>query len=88
MKKILNSFIFFFTNSDESLNGSKIPAGSHIVPLIGYVHMDETLWNKPTEFNPSRFINAEGKIEKPEFFMRKSFEIIAEIKFWLILIHS
>lgn len=31
--------------------------------------MDPTLWNKPEEFNPSRFLDAEGKVHKPEYFM-------------------
>lgn len=31
--------------------------------------MDPELWDEPEKFNPSRFINAEGKVMKPEFFM-------------------
>lgn len=31
--------------------------------------MDATLWENPEEFRPSRFVNAEGKIEKPEYFI-------------------
>lgn len=31
--------------------------------------MDPTLWDKPEEFRPTRFINAEGKVQKPEFFI-------------------
>lgn len=31
--------------------------------------MDPKLWDNPNEFRPSRFINAEGKIHKPEFFI-------------------
>lgn len=31
--------------------------------------MDPNLWDKPEEFNPSRFIDAEGKVKKPEYFM-------------------
>lgn len=31
--------------------------------------MDPKLWDNPSEFRPSRFINAEGKIHKPEFFI-------------------
>lgn len=51
------------------LNGYKIPAGSHVVPLINSVHMDPNLWHKPEEFNPSRFLDTEGKVRKPEFFI-------------------
>jgi 26-hydroxylase len=31
--------------------------------------MDETLWDSPNDFRPSRFINAEGKVHKPEYFI-------------------
>lgn len=51
------------------MNGYKIPAGSCVVPLINTVHMDPNLWDKPNEFNPSRFINAEGNVQKPEYFI-------------------
>uniref|UniRef100_U5EUU5 Putative cytochrome n=1 Tax=Corethrella appendiculata TaxID=1370023 RepID=U5EUU5_9DIPT len=54
---------------DVIINGYKIPAGSHVVPLINGVHMDPTLWEKPEEFNPSRFLNSEGKVHKPEYFI-------------------
>jgi 26-hydroxylase len=61
---------------DVDLAGFQIPANTHVVPLINSVHMDPTLWNpdnvpelEPTHFNPSRFINNEGKVFKPEYFM-------------------
>lgn len=31
--------------------------------------MDPNLWDQPNEFRPSRFINAEGKVQKPEYFI-------------------
>ncbi|XP_072943520.1 cytochrome P450 18a1 [Epargyreus clarus] len=54
---------------DVHLNGYRIPAGSQVVPLINCVHMDPNLWDEPTKFNPSRFIDDNGKIRRPEFFM-------------------
>lgn len=54
---------------DIEINGYKIPAGSHVVPLINSVHMDPNLWDNPEEFNPSRFLDTEGKVRKPEFFI-------------------
>lgn len=54
---------------DVTLHGYKIPAGSQVVPLLHAVHMDPQLWQEPDEFRPSRFLSAEGKIQKPEYFM-------------------
>lgn len=31
--------------------------------------MDPNLWEEPKKFNPSRFIDENGKIKRPEFFM-------------------
>lgn len=31
--------------------------------------MDPKLWDKPEEFNPSRFLDSEGNVKKPEYFM-------------------
>ncbi|CAG9783638.1 unnamed protein product [Diatraea saccharalis] len=54
---------------DVELNGFKIPAGAQVVPLINWVHMDPNLWEEPKSFNPSRFIDENGKIKRPEYFM-------------------
>ncbi|XP_037936336.1 cytochrome P450 18a1 [Teleopsis dalmanni] len=54
---------------DVEVNGYKIPAGSHVIPLINSVHMDPNLWDKPEEFNPRRFLDSEGKVRKPEYFI-------------------
>ncbi|XP_055551501.1 cytochrome P450 18a1 isoform X2 [Wyeomyia smithii] len=55
--------------SDVVINGYTIPAGSYVVPLINSVHMDPTLWDNPEKFNPNRFLDAEGKVHKPEYFI-------------------
>lgn len=31
--------------------------------------MDPTLWDEPEDFRPSRFLNSEGKVTKPEYFL-------------------
>lgn len=50
-------------------NGYVLPQNAQVVPLLHAVHMDPELWEDPQDFRPSRFINAEGKVEKPEYFL-------------------
>ncbi|XP_059488140.1 cytochrome P450 18a1 [Neocloeon triangulifer] len=54
---------------DVFLDGYFIPKDTQVIPLLHAVHMDPTLWDKPEQFRPTRFLNAEGKVTKPEFFM-------------------
>lgn len=54
---------------DIELNGFHLPKHVQVVPLLHSVHMDPTLWDEPEKFNPSRFINSEGKVTKPEYFL-------------------
>ena len=46
-----------------------IPKDTQILPLLWAVHMNPDLWEDPEKFQPSRFINEDGKIQKPEYFM-------------------
>lgn len=54
---------------DIKLNGFHLPRHAQVVPLLHAVHMDPTLWKEPEKFDPSRFINGEGKVHKPEYFL-------------------
>lgn len=33
------------------------------------LHMSSELWTNPEHYSPERFINADGRIEKPEYFI-------------------
>ncbi|KYM93624.1 PREDICTED: cytochrome P450 18a1 [Cyphomyrmex costatus] len=57
------------TTRDVMINGYMVPAGTSVIPLLYAVHMDPELWDKPEDFRPSRFLDAEGKVYKPNFFM-------------------
>lgn len=51
------------------MNGYTIPAGAQVIPNIQSVHMCPELWDKPEEFNPERFIGADGRVHRPDFYM-------------------
>lgn len=61
--------VFCYRNSDVTLNGYHIPTGAQIIPLQHFVHNDPKLWDEPEAFKPERFINAEGKVKKPDCFL-------------------
>ena len=50
---------------DSELGGYLIPKGFIIFPNLWGLHHDERLWEKPWEFNPSRFIE-DGKVVPPD----------------------
>jgi len=54
---------------DVVVEGRFIPKDSHVLPLIHAVHMDPEIWDCPEEFRPERFLNEEGKVQKPKEFM-------------------
>ena len=50
---------------DAELNGYFIPKGTYIFPNLWSLHHDERYWDRPWEFNPSRFIE-DGKVIAPD----------------------
>ncbi|XP_048407932.2 uncharacterized protein LOC125462219 [Stegostoma tigrinum] len=57
------------TTVDVNFRGYFIPKGTHVIPMLTSVLHDKTQWEKPDEFNPSHFLNAEGKFAKRDAFM-------------------
>lgn len=47
----------------------KIPAHTMIVPLQWAIHMDSAFWKEPEKFDPFRFIDEEGRLVKPDYFI-------------------
>ncbi|CAG2229040.1 CYP2U1 [Mytilus edulis] len=54
---------------DTTINGYKIPKNTIIIPSLVSVHLDETIWTDPTEFNPGRFLNQNNEIINKEYLM-------------------
>nr|UUB32681.1 cytochrome P450 CYP306A1 [Dendroctonus valens] len=54
---------------DLEVDGYRIPKGSLLLLLQWAIHMDETQYRDPETFNPGRFLDAEGRFCKGEFFM-------------------
>ncbi|CAH1782929.1 unnamed protein product [Owenia fusiformis] len=52
---------------DDTIGGYHIPAGTMVIPNLHAPHHDERYWNDPHEFNPERFIDGDGQIDKLKF---------------------
>ncbi|XP_061100601.1 cytochrome P450 2F5-like [Conger conger] len=61
--------VFHATTKDTRLMGYDIPKGTIIIPNLSSVLSEESQWMFPHEFNPSNFLNDQGKFVKPEAFM-------------------
>ncbi|XP_067829978.1 cytochrome P450 2K1-like isoform X2 [Heptranchias perlo] len=57
------------TTVDTNFQGYFIPKGTYVIPLLASVLYDKTQWEKPEEFNPSHFLDAEGKFVKRDAFI-------------------
>uniref|UniRef100_A0A4W3IVZ0 Cytochrome P450, family 2, subfamily K, polypeptide 8 n=1 Tax=Callorhinchus milii TaxID=7868 RepID=A0A4W3IVZ0_CALMI len=57
------------TTKDTHLRGYFIPKGTQVIPLLASVLYDKSQWEKPNEFNPSHFLDAEGRFVKKDAFM-------------------
>uniref|UniRef100_UPI00398F8B84 cytochrome P450 2K1-like n=1 Tax=Pristiophorus japonicus TaxID=55135 RepID=UPI00398F8B84 len=57
------------TTVDMHLRGYFLPKGTYVIPMLTSVLFDKTQWEKPHEFNPSHFLDAEGKFVKRDAFL-------------------
>ncbi|XP_067424335.1 cytochrome P450 2U1 [Emydura macquarii macquarii] len=51
------------------LQGYTIPKGSVIVPNLWSVHRDPSIWERPDDFQPTRFLDENGQLIKRETFI-------------------
>ncbi|NWW53517.1 CP2DH protein, partial [Pedionomus torquatus] len=57
------------TYRDTELQGFFIPKGTTVITNLSSVLKDETVWEKPNEFYPEHFLDANGQFVKPEAFL-------------------
>ncbi|XP_021330598.1 cytochrome P450 2U1 isoform X1 [Danio rerio] len=53
----------------QEFRGFTIPKGTVIIPNLWSVHRDPTVWENPDDFNPSRFLDDQGKILRKDCFI-------------------
>ncbi|KAM7181802.1 cytochrome P450 2D17-like [Macrochelys suwanniensis] len=57
------------TYRDTELQGFFIPKGTTIITNLSSVLKDETVWEKPHQFHPEHFLDADGQFVKREAFL-------------------
>ncbi|XP_072125190.1 cytochrome P450 2K4-like [Mobula birostris] len=56
------------TTEDVNFKGYFLPKGTPVIPLLTSVLYDKTQWENPNDFNPSNFLDADGKFVKRDAF--------------------
>lgn len=57
------------TSQDVTFQGYFIKKGTTVIPLLASVLFDENEWESPHKFNPSHFLDEEGKFIKRDAFL-------------------
>ncbi|XP_072125176.1 cytochrome P450 2K4-like [Mobula birostris] len=65
---ILPLSILHSTTEDVIFKGYFLPKGTPVIPLLTSVLYDKTQWENPNDFNPSNFLDADGKFVKRDAF--------------------
>lgn len=47
----------------------RIPKEAMVIPLLWSLNMDPDVWDDPEEFRPSRFLDDDGSLLKPQEFI-------------------
>ncbi|XP_037053602.1 cytochrome P450 2D20-like isoform X1 [Peromyscus leucopus] len=66
---ILPGNVPHMTSRDIEVQGFLIPKGTTLIPNLSSVLKDETVWEKPLQFHPEHFLDAQGHFVKHEAFM-------------------
>ncbi|XP_078073383.1 cytochrome P450 2K1-like [Mustelus asterias] len=57
------------TTMDTNFQGYFLPKGTYIIPLLASVLYDKSQWEKPDEFYPAHFLDADGKFVRRDAFI-------------------
>uniref|UniRef100_A0A8C6RNC8 Cytochrome P450 n=2 Tax=Nannospalax galili TaxID=1026970 RepID=A0A8C6RNC8_NANGA len=57
------------TSRDIEVQGFLIPKGTILITNLSSALKDESTWEKPLQFHPEHFLDAQGRFVKPEAFM-------------------
>ncbi|KAG2460795.1 CP2K1 protein, partial [Polypterus senegalus] len=57
------------TAADTTFRGYRIPKGTPVIPLLTSVLYDKTQWATPNQFNPSHFLDTQGRFVKRDAFL-------------------
>ena len=92
MANLLPLNLIHKTTRDVTIRGYLIPKNTCIVPQIGAVLFDETIFPEPESFKPERFLNENRELKKIEEFCPFSVgkrqclgESLARMELFLIL---
>ena len=51
------------------IDGYDIPKGTAMFTNNYFIHRDPRYWTNPEKFDPTRFLNSDGKVYRPDGFM-------------------
>ena len=61
MSSIVPTALFHSAMEDVKFHGYDIPKDTIVVPNLYLIHHDKRIWGNPEEFQPERFLSADGK---------------------------
>lgn len=61
--------ILRYSLDDIEVSGYKIPKGTVVIANFWSVHHDPKNWKNPEDFQPDRFLNPDGTVQKSNYFM-------------------
>ncbi len=59
----------YYVFREVFFKGYKIPENTEVIPLLYAINNDPSLWESPEKFWPSRFLDLEGRVSRPDYFI-------------------